>query len=29
MDGLNGRWVPIEKQLYAEAFPQGVSLEWH
>ena len=26
MDGLNGRWVPIEKQLYAEAFPQGVSL---
>ena len=26
MDALNGRWVPIEKQLYAEAFPQGVSL---
>jgi transposase len=26
MDGLNGRWVPIEKKLYAEAFPQGVSL---
>jgi len=26
MDGLNGRWVPIEKQLYAEAFAQGVSL---
>src|SRR6476660_748885 len=26
MDGLNGRWVPIEKQLYAEALPQGVSL---
>jgi hypothetical protein len=29
MDGLNGRWVPIEKQLYTEALPQGVSLEWH
>jgi transposase len=26
MDALNGRWVPIEKQLYTEAFPQGVSL---
>jgi len=26
MDGLNGRWVPIEKKLYAEALPQGVSL---
>jgi transposase len=26
MDALNGRWVPIEKKLYAEAFPQGVSL---
>ena len=26
MDGLNGRWVPIEKQLYTEAFPQRVSL---
>ena len=26
MDGLNGRWVPIEKQLYTEALPQGVSL---
>src|SRR5258708_12245878 len=26
MDGLNGRWVPIEKKLYTEAFPQGVSL---
>ena len=26
MDSLNGRWVPIEKQLYSEAFPQGVSL---
>jgi transposase len=26
MDGLNGRWVPIEQKLYAEAFPQGVSL---
>jgi len=26
MDGLIGRWIPIEKKLYAEAFPQGVSL---
>ncbi len=26
MDGLNGRWVPIEKKLYAAALPQGVSL---
>jgi transposase len=26
MDALNGRWVSIEKQLYAEAFPQAVSL---
>jgi hypothetical protein len=26
MDGLNGRWVPIEKKLYATALPQGVSL---
>ena len=26
MDALNGRWVPIEKQLYTEALPQGVSL---
>jgi len=26
MDDLNGRWVPIEKKLYAEALPQGVSL---
>jgi transposase len=26
MDELNGRWVDIEKQLYAESFPQGVSL---
>ena len=26
MDALNGRWVPIEQKLYAEAFPQGVSL---
>jgi transposase len=26
MDGLNGHWVPIEKQLYTEALPQGVSL---
>ena len=29
MDGLNGRWVPIEKQLYTEAFAQGVSLVLH
>lgn len=26
MDQLNGRWVGIEKQLYRDAFPQGVSL---
>jgi transposase len=26
MDGLNGRWVRIEKQLYSEAFPQAVNL---
>src|SRR6266446_2558909 len=26
MDELNGRWVPIEKQLYEQGFPQGVSL---
>jgi hypothetical protein len=26
MDALNGRWIPIQKKLYAEAFPQGVSL---
>src|SRR5206468_10565708 len=26
MDELNGRWVPIEKQLYKQGFPQGVSL---
>ena len=26
MDELNGRWVPIEKQLYQQGFPQGVSL---
>ena len=26
MDGLNGHWVQIEKQLYTEALPQGVSL---
>src|SRR2546425_2215974 len=26
MDELNGRWVPIEKQLYERGFPQGVSL---
>jgi transposase len=26
MDELNGRWVPIEKQLYQKSFPQGVSL---
>ncbi len=26
MDQLTGRWVPIEKHLYQESFPQGVSL---
>jgi len=26
MDLLNGRWVGMEKQLYSQAFPQGVSL---
>ena len=26
MDLLNGRWVPLEKNLYQEAFPQGVRL---
>jgi transposase len=26
MDGLNGRWVAIEKRLYQEAFPESVSL---
>src|SRR3974377_294758 len=26
MDALNGRWVGIEKQLYQQSFPQGVSL---
>ena len=26
MDELNGRWVGIEKQLYQQSFPQGVSL---
>jgi len=26
MDELNGRWVPMERQLYAQGFPQGVSL---
>ena len=26
MDELNGRWVPMEKQLYAQGFPRGVSL---
>lgn len=26
MDQLNGRWVPIERNLYAQGFPQGVSL---
>jgi len=26
MDELNGHWVPVEKQLYQESFPQGVSL---
>jgi transposase len=29
MDVLNGRWVSIEKQLYAEAFPQAVSLVFY
>jgi transposase len=26
MDELTGRWVPLEQRLYAESFPQGVSL---
>jgi hypothetical protein len=26
MDLLNGRWVPLERSLYQEAFPQGVRL---
>src|SRR5207245_435791 len=26
MDQLNGQWVAMEKQLYAQSFPQGVSL---
>lgn len=26
MDELSGRWVPVEQQLYAKSFPQGVSL---
>lgn len=26
MDELNGQWVGIEKQLYQQSFPQGVSL---
>jgi transposase len=26
MDELSGRWVPLEQQLYAQSFPQGVSL---
>ena len=26
MDTLNGRWVAIERQLYSDAFAQGVSL---
>lgn len=26
MDALNGAWVPLEKRLYRQAFPQGVSL---
>jgi transposase len=26
MDELNGQWVRIEKQLYSQSFPQGVSL---
>src|SRR2546421_2108840 len=26
MDELNGRWVGMEKQLYQQSFPQGISL---
>ncbi len=26
MDELTGRWVPMEKQLFGQSFPQGVSL---
>jgi len=26
MDQLNGRWVPIERALFSQAFPEGVSL---
>src|SRR5271169_1622963 len=26
MDQLSGRWVGMEKQLYTQGFPQGVSL---
>jgi hypothetical protein len=26
MDLLNGRWVPLERSLYQEAFPQGVRM---
>jgi transposase len=26
MDQLNGRWVPLERRLYEQGFPQGVSL---
>jgi transposase len=26
MDELTGRWVPLEKRLYEQSFPQGVSL---
>jgi transposase len=26
MDELTGRWVPMEKRLYQQSFPQGVSL---
>ena len=26
MDELTGRWVPLEQRLYAQSFPQGVSL---
>jgi transposase len=26
MDQLNGRWVSMEKELYTQSFPQGVSL---
>lgn len=29
MDLLNGRWVPLERSLYQDAFPQGVRLVLH